>query len=143
DAVYLFDAVAKGGALIASVSFGPQITDLSIGRLPDSSWGLTVPTFGSVNKAVPVGNPAALRINEWLAIAQTPFDNDFIELYNSDALPVDLGGLYLSDQILSWPDRDQIAPLSFVPGHGYVRFIADGDPNQGADHLDFHLSGEQ
>ena len=132
DSVYLFNSVANGGALIDSVTFGAQITDLSIGRLPDGSWGLTIPTFGSANKAAPTGNPAALRINEWLAIAETPFDNDFIELYNADSLPVNLGGLYLSDEILSWPTRDQIAPLSFVPGFGYIRFIADSDPQQGA-----------
>src|SRR5205823_11206823 len=95
--VYLFDSTANGGALLDSVAFGPQITDLSIGRLADGAWGLTVPTFGAANLAAPLGNPMRLRINEWLALEQTPFANDFVELYNGDSLPVSPGGLYLSD----------------------------------------------
>jgi len=30
-----------------------------------------------------------------------------------------------------------------MPGFGYQRFLPDGDPTQGADHLNFHLDGNQ
>ncbi|MBI5385529.1 MAG: lamin tail domain-containing protein [Verrucomicrobia bacterium] len=153
EAVYLYDAVQNGGALLDSVSFGPQITDLSIGRLASLSdpmgegqgegWALTVPTFGAPNRAAALGDPTRLRINEWLALGQMPFDNDFIELYNADPLPVSLGGLFLSDEILGQPGRHQLASLSFIPGRGYLRYIADADPAQGPDHLNFSLSAEQ
>ncbi len=143
DALYLYDDAGNGGALLDSVRFGLQLTDLSIGRMDDGSWALAAPTFGDANRAAPTGDPAALRINEWLAISQTPFANDFIELYNSDTLPVAMGGLFLSDEIIGWKDRHQIAPLSFIAGLGYQRFVADADPQQGPDHLNFSLSGDQ
>jgi hypothetical protein len=155
DAVHLFAAAANGGALLDSVRFGPQLTDLSIGRLDSLShpmgegrgeggaWALTQPTFGAANRAAPIGDPHALRLNEWLAIAVTPFNSDFIELYNTDPLPVALGGLYLSDEVMGWPNRHPIAALSFIAGNGYLRLFADGDPGAGADHLNFTLSGDQ
>src|SRR5262249_24412270 len=41
DAVYLYNSAAEGGALVDSVTFGPQLTDVSIGRLADGTWALT------------------------------------------------------------------------------------------------------
>jgi len=143
DSVYLFGATATGGRLLDSISFGPQLTDLSIGRLADGEWALTLPTFGAANRAAQLGDPRALRINEWLAIAEAPFNSDFIELYNTDSLPVALAGLYLTDEILGWPDRHRMAALSFIAGNGYLRLIADGDAGAGADHLNFGLNGDQ
>ncbi|HTD87831.1 MAG TPA: lamin tail domain-containing protein [Candidatus Binatia bacterium] len=143
DSLYLYDAVENGGALIDSVSFGPQLDNRSIGRSENGTWILTQPTFGGRNQAAQLGDPTRLRINEWLASGTTPFDNDFVELYNPDPLPVALGGLYLSDEIIGWPARHQIAPLSFLRGRGYLAYIADGDTTQGPEHLNFHLSADQ
>ena len=61
---------SPAGALIDSIRFGVQVSDLSIGRLTDGSWGLTRPSFGSANIAQPTGDQTALRINEWLADAR-------------------------------------------------------------------------
>ena len=141
--LFLYDVAERGGALLDSVSFGPQLDDLSIGRLADGSWALTVPTFGAANRAARLGDPTRLRLNEWLTIGTAPYDTDFIELYNADSVPVSLGGLYLSDEIISWPNRHQIVALSFIPGYGYQRFFADGSPQLGAEHLNFHLDFEQ
>ncbi|HTG43251.1 MAG TPA: lamin tail domain-containing protein, partial [Verrucomicrobiae bacterium] len=138
DALYLF---GRTGRLLDSVQFGLQISDLSIGRLADGTWGLTDPTFGALNKAHPLGSPATLRINEWLATAVS--EPDFIELYNPDSLPVSLGGLFLSDQPIGGPDKDEIFPLSFIDGNGFALFYADGHPKDGADHLNFQLSKDQ
>ncbi|HUR46834.1 MAG TPA: lamin tail domain-containing protein, partial [Candidatus Saccharimonadales bacterium] len=138
DALYLF---SKTGRLVDSVEFGLQLSDLSVGRLADGSWGLTDPTFGAANKAHPLGNPATLKINEWLAASVS--DPDFIELYNPASLPVSLGGFFLSDRPIGAPAKDEIAPLSFIPGNGFAVFYADGHPKDGADHLNFQLSKEQ
>lgn len=140
DVLYLFAAVGGGGVLLDGVDFGMQLTDLSIGRAADGSWALTEPTLGSANRIARLGDPRALRINEWLALGSS---SDFIEIHNTAALPVSLGGLYLSDEVLGWPNRHQIAALSFIEGYGYVRFLADGDPVQGPEHVDFGLSGDQ
>jgi hypothetical protein len=142
-AVHLFNAATAGGALIDSVSFGLQLTDLSVGRMPDGTWTLTTPTFGAANRAARLGDPRALRINEWLAIAQTPYNEDFIELYNGDALPVALGGLHLTDNVLGWPARHTMPALTFMAGNSYLRLVADGNAGAGADHLNFSLNGDQ
>ncbi len=142
DAVYLFDSASRSGALLDSVEFGLQLTDLSIGRVADGSWALTQPTLGAPNRAAQTGDPRALHINEWLALGTTPFDNDFIELFNGDALPVALGGLFLTDELIGRPDRHRIAPLSFMKGLGYQRFVADGNTGAGVDHVNFSLSGD-
>ena len=142
DAVYLYDKPASGGALLDSVSFGLQLADLSIGRLADGQWGLTKPTFGSANVPQPMGEPAVLRVNEWLTDAQSPFLSDFIELYNPDPLPVPLGGLFLTDNPVGWPEQHPIAALSFIAGNGFAAFIADAQPSHGADHLNFSLTSQ-
>ncbi len=139
DALFLFDAASRGGALLDSVPFGLQVPDLSLGRLTEGVWGLCQPSFGGENLPQPTGDPHPLRINEWLADAQFVARNDFLELYNPDPLPVPLGGLFLSDAS-GTPTRHPIAPLSFIAGKGYARFIADNDPQQGAAHLTFKLS---
>ncbi len=139
DDLYLHDAAANGGALVDSVSFGPQVADLSIGRMPDGTWTLCRPTFGAENSTGPLGDEWSIKINEWLADAQFAAKNDFVELFNPDPQPVALGGLFLSDSAGS-PDRHQIAPLSYIAGGGFASFVADGQTGQGADHLDFKLS---
>jgi hypothetical protein len=143
EGLFLYDRVENGGALIDSVSFGLQLDNLSIGRIADGSWNLCVPSFGAANVAAPLGDPRRLRINEWLAIGLTLSPEDFIELYNFDSLPVALGGLYLSDEPTGWPNQHAIAPLSFIGGGGYRSFIADGNDDSGAEHLNFSLSPEQ
>ena len=76
------------------------------------------------------------------AVPQSLFQEDFIELFNRDPLPVPLGGLYLSDEPMNWPDRHQVTPLSFIAGGSHLAFIADGNLELGANHLGFRLSGE-
>lgn len=70
------------------------------------------PTYRSSNTTVAVlGNPADLRINEWLS--NPSLGDDWFEIYNPQTLPVDIGGLYLTDD-LSDPLQFQIRLLSFV-----------------------------
>ena len=54
-----------------------------------------------------------------------------------------LGGLFLTDNPVGFQDRHQIAPLSFLAAKGYAVFTADGQPELGADRLDFKLASEQ
>lgn len=140
DQVYLLDRVTNGDRVINSVKFGWQLSNLSIGRQSNGQWGLCTPTSGGANIAVPTGPTATIKINEWLASPASPFVDDFIELYNPDALPVNLGGLYLTDQPIGRPLGDRITPLSFIDAFGYRAFIADG--TDGPGHLEFSLSAE-
>jgi hypothetical protein len=143
DALYLLGPVAEGDRAIDSVEFGFQLADLSIGRVQGENWALCHPTFGSANILEPVGSPGVLKINEWLANGVSPFLDDFIELYNPGSLPVEIGGLYLTDRPVGSPLQHQITPLSFLPAFAYRAFIADGNAEAGTDHLNFQLSSEQ
>jgi len=110
-----------------------ELTDLSIGRLADGAWALTVPTFGSANRAAQVGTPTNLRLNEWLALGVTPFNSDFVELYNPDPQPVALGGLHLTDD-LNNRTKHRIAALSFLGTrtNAWQKFVADNNTGAGA-----------
>jgi len=144
EGVYLYDTAANGRTLLDSVEFGLQIEDLSIGRVGhQGDWSLTAPTLGSANAAHRTGDPAALVISEWFARGEVRLVDDFLELHNPDPLPVSLGGLYLSDLPAGQPDRHEIPALSFVAGGGFVALTADGDADDGADHLGFRLAAEQ
>jgi hypothetical protein len=131
------------GALADRVAFGPQLPDLSIGRHTDGHWGLTRPTFGSANIAHPASDARALKINEWLASPGGLLRDDFLELYNPLPVPANFGGAYLTDAPQHAPTRHLVAPLSFVAANGFVALTADGKTNQGPDHLNFKLSGDQ
>lgn len=143
DSVYLLDRATNGDRVLDTIEFGWQLSNLSIGRLSNGQWGLCTPTLNGANSAgQSLGSPATLKINEWLASPGGPFVADFVELYNPGSLPVNLGGLYLSDRPIGLPLRHKITPLSFIDAFGYRAFIADGDRSAGADHLDFSLSQE-
>ena len=143
ESVYLYDRWEQGGALLDAVTFGLQLTDYSIGRLPDSSWALCQPTFGAANRPVSTGDPMRLRLNEWLTDELSAYPNDFLELFNADSQPVALGGLYLTDNPMGWHTQHVVAALSFIEPGGLSLFQADGAADLGADHLNFRLSSER
>jgi hypothetical protein len=139
ELVALFRPTEDGHELVDWIVFGFQLEDHSLGRVPDGigDWQLTEPTPGLVNVAHPVEASFNVRINEWMA---TPLSGeDWIELYNPNAHPVDLGNHFLTDRLIQ-PDRSQLPPFSFVPAQGYHVLVADGNPERGASHLDFSLS---
>ena len=132
--LYLY---SNEGLLIDSVEFGPQAPDLSIGRDATGAWALTHPTFGFPNEPSLLGDVSALRVNEWLAAGAALFPEDFVELYNSDALPVALSGLFLSDEPAATPRYYTFGPLSFIGARGHLALLADGNE------LPFRLAAEQ
>ena len=106
DTLTLTRSVADGGGVADSVAFGNQLSDYSIGRRPaDGAWDLCRPSFGAANIIATQGDPRVLRINEWLAANGALSTTDFIELFNPGTLPVNIGGGYLTDNPVGWPDR--------------------------------------
>ena len=131
ERVFLFDAQANRAD---AFSFGPQVTDLSVGRV-GGYWQLTVPTPNAANQLASVGGASGLVINEWLANAAVG-QSDWLELYNPSSLPVALRGLYLGTSNALF----QITAVSYLPAGGYVQLLADELP--GPNHLDFKLPAE-
>ena len=64
---------------------------------------------------------------------------DWIELYNNLAQPVDLGGMYLSDTP-SAPTKWQFPAGTSIAAHGYLIVWADEDLTQEGLHATFKLS---
>jgi len=95
-----------------------------------------------------------LLINEFMAGSDGSIrgpqgdTDDWIEIYNYGDAPIDMAGMYLTDD-LSDPDAWQVPgnnpALTTVPAHGYVLIWADSEPSKGALHAGFKLSasGEQ
>jgi hypothetical protein len=134
--VYLFNASSQP---VSVVEYGFQIPDASIG-LSGGPWRLlSAPTPGLTNAPpAPLATNTALRLNEWLA--HTVGAPDWFELFNATNLPVDLGGLYLTDDpSTAGQTQFRIAPLSFIGASNWVRFVADGDRDQGRHHVNFSL----
>jgi hypothetical protein len=135
--VCLFD---RDGAVADAVDYGPQLPDLSIGRVAAGGWALTQPTLGAENVAQPLAGVERLAINEWLAEARAAVASDFIELYNPSAEPVALGGLVLANQSAMPAGFAAIAPLSYIGARGFALFYPDQQPAKGPRHLDYVLS---
>ncbi len=145
--VYLY-AAGVGGAQLDGLAYGVQAVEYSIGRVPSAgtNWTLNLPTPGSGNTPASLGLVSQLRVNEWMA---NPSEGeDWFEIYNPGSQPVDLSGLYLTDD-LSTPEsrkKFKVAPLSFIGSglYGFQRFWADNAAVAAPDHCNFalRLSGE-
>ncbi|MBN1845556.1 MAG: CotH kinase family protein, partial [Sedimentisphaerales bacterium] len=91
-----------------------------------------------------LASASPLVINEFLADNnQNRADpngeyDDWIELYNSGDVAIDLGGMYLTDN-LDNPDKWPIPPgITIAPGEHLI-FWADGHQQQGETHTNFQL----
>jgi hypothetical protein len=138
--VWLFNS---GGQPVDSVVFGFQATDLPIGRMGAGQWALlSSVTPGSANSApAALGSAAGLRLNEWMANALE--GDDWFEIYNSAAQPVDLSAVFVTDSPAAVALRQFPLPaLSFIGANGFVRCRADGHPGNGRNHVNFSLDGQ-
>lgn len=88
-----------------------------------------------------------LRINEVLVENNSNYVDDFgehspwIEIFNSAYNSVDIGGLYLTDD-LSNPTKYRIArgqQITLIPPRSYLVFWANNQPSHGIRHLNFVL----
>lgn len=101
----------------------------------------------------PIPDYSALVINELMSSNQTVYEDEFgefedwIELYNSGIEPIDLSGLYLSDNANS-PLKFQIPssnPEMILAPNEHIVFYADDNVEQGDFHTNFKLdnNGEE
>ncbi len=130
--------------VLDAVEYGPQIPNLSFGRTSGDAWRLLAAPTPSAANAVPatMGSVSALRINEWIAAPQ--IGDDWIELFNPGALPLDLSGCFLTDDasIAGKQSAQGLKPNSYIGANGYAVLVADDRAGMGADHLSFKLANE-
>jgi hypothetical protein len=138
--------------VLDALAYGQLGADQSYGSYPEGDPGsrqvFHFPTPGNVNS--PSSQVTVVRINEWMAdndgFLADPADDDYedwFELYNASAGPVNLGGYSLTDDPVD-TNRFLIPGGTLVSGYGYLVVWADGETDQngvGADlHVNFQLS---
>jgi hypothetical protein len=135
--VYLYN---PAGQSVNSIEYGFQVADRPLGVSAGQWRLLAAATPGAVNAAAaPLGAAPGLRFNEWMAAPAT--GPDWFELFNPTNLPVDMSGLFLSDEPLMFgTNQFRIPPLSFIGPQSFVRWVADGNAGQGRNHVNFNLN---
>ncbi|MEN6429217.1 MAG: CotH kinase family protein, partial [Phycisphaerales bacterium] len=100
---------------------------------------------GSVRADGPVVINEVMASNvTFLADPQGEFD-DWIELYNTGNAPVDVGGLYLTDddsEPRKWQIPADSPALTTIPAEGFLLIWADSDTEDPGLHADFGLSAD-
>ena len=140
DAVILY----QGGIQRDSVVFGHQLRDFTIGRVMFDNvltWKLCTPTLGTANNWLATTDLSGIRISEWFSAGIARYGSDWIELSNSQAFPVDLAGLRITDNRAGAPAEHIMPQLSFIAASGYVKLTADS--TTGGSHLSFSLDPQQ
>jgi hypothetical protein len=122
-----------------SVGFSLVRRTLDPGRDPEhhSSWRASSHRYGSPGRDDPPSTVPAVFINELMTRgnAATP---DFVEFYNPNDQPVDLGGWWLSDE-RNFPFRYSIPVGTVVPARGHLVL----DESQFGSGVSFSGEGER
>ena len=139
---------ADGKTPIDTLTFSKQETDVSMGRYPDGA-----NTWMNFQNSTPryTNRPIPIVINEFMASndaccadAQGDFD-DWLELFNAGTAPVDVGGMFLTDDLkdpAQWQIPSTAPDSTTIPPGGHLVFWADKEPEEGVFHAPFKLSGK-
>ncbi len=143
----------NGQVFVDSLVYSSSFKDQAVGRLTDGSYPVQYlsATPGFSNEVRQIRN---IYINEFMAGNKTrnqdehgDFD-DWIEIYNANIFPVDIGGIYVTDSLGHLPKYripSSQPDSTTIPAGAHLVLWADGETEQGVLHLDFKLStdGEQ
>jgi hypothetical protein len=126
------------------------LADQSYGDFPDGQPFKRIQFNTATPGMINIGRPADLYINEWLEGNQTsladPADGNFedwFEIYNAGADPVDLTGYFLTDDLTD-KTRFEIPSGFVIPANGFLLVWADNDSGQNSTnsnqlHVNFAL----
>ncbi len=150
EAIGLTQQIGSAQQFIDSFTFGAQMDDVSQGRYPDGDAFQRFfyqPTPG-VSNTIPF--VTGLSINEALAVNTNSISDSngekdpWIEIYNFNPDPIDIGGLFISND-LGNPSLWQIPmtdpSATTIPSGGFITLWADNQSGQGVLHLPFLLNG--
>ena len=139
--ILLFDRDANANTPLDALRFGKQTVDVALGRHPNGSgpWDtLRTPTPGAINiRPQLYVNEVMTRNRRTIADEFGQYD-DWIELYNATDKPIQLDGLFLSDDLAN-PTKWRL-PAVTISARGFVLIWADTDENAGELHANFSLS---
>jgi hypothetical protein len=137
---------------VAAAGGGPslELIDATRDNNRAANWSASLATGGTPGAANSVAGTTSpvpdLWVNEVLPV-NTSINQDewgeydpWIEIYNASALPIDLGGMYLTDDYLM-PAKWAIPAGTVLGGQSWLLFWADSEPGEGSLHTNFALSG--
>jgi len=142
--VYLTD----GAVIIDQVTFPELASDVSWGRWENGTgaWQmLSQATPGSENLNPEEPEEVALFINEFVALNNTGIQDesgayeDWVEIYNPGPAAVEMGGLFLTDDLTL--TTQWALPDTLLAAGSFLMVWCDSDPEEGPLHASFKLSG--
>ena len=121
-------------------------------ELPTSGRMTLIATFEPLDdNEMAASDACPVKINEVSAANDTYINDyqkkaDWIELYNTTNQPIDIAGMYISDN-LSKPEKVQIPANSngvqtVIPAHGFIIIWADKQASKQQLHVDFKLDAD-
>lgn len=137
---------------IDNVTYGTQNTDISYGCYPDGNANkiiFTAPTPGAANTVQSAAFIDGLKITEFMAKngsiikEETGTYADWFEIHNTNATAVDIGGLFVTNDITN-PNMYMIpkgqSAQTTIPAGGYYILWADKQIKINPNHVDFKLN---
>jgi len=131
-----------------------ELHDPGLENMVACHWRSSYSNGGTPGKTNSSARIYGIFINEFLAsnnnVIADEFEeyDDWIEIYNSTDKPVNIGGLYITDN-LGNPTKHRIpihnSEATTISAGDFILVWADGEPGQGILHLNFRLdqNGEQ
>jgi len=128
-----------------TITYPVLAADQAYARIPDGSDNLEITNEPSAGQANPSGYTGpSLFINEFMAANDNTIADEFgefddwLEIYNPGPDPFEIGGLFITDDLL---DRTkwELPDTTLSPG-SHLLIWCDNDQEQGPWHTDFKLS---
>lgn len=124
------------------------LIDTSLSITEARSWRTGYQIYGTPGYSNIPPRVTGLYLNEISGAAQSVFHDeydeyeDWIEIYNANDQEISLGDIYLTDD-LSQPAmsrvRQNVPDSTLIAAKGFHILFADGDPEQGVNHLNFKI----
>jgi hypothetical protein len=144
--------LGNDGTIVDEIEYDHGLTtDVSSGRSTDGSllWTtFNIPT-PRVTNVLQIITPANVVINEAQSdnfitfIDDASEFEDWVELHNPTAAPIDIAGYFLTDRLdrpMKWQVPSTAGDSTIIPPGGFVVLFADEDGSQGWNHMNFKLS---
>jgi hypothetical protein len=147
--------VHQAGASSSDIGFDFELKTNTIGDIVESTSEASVLIDTAYSDVImeafyePLKSVSGIVINEFSAAKSDVKDDfneveDWIELYNTSAVPVDIAGLFITDDLdnnTKYKIPEGNAKTIIQPG-SYLLLWADDQVNQGVTHLSFKLSAD-
>lgn len=132
------------GTVAASAGFSTTYQDLVLNNSFTENTSLTA-LFGSLSQDLHLSINEIMSANSGAYITEIGKTPDWVEIYNPNDRIVDVGGLYITDNLLI-PDKWRIPSnepkLTSIDAKGYLVLLADQRTSLGADHIDIQFSSQ-